>query len=39
MNALRKTLAASLLGIVGLLAQTAHAIDNSAIGQPGFREH
>jgi len=40
MNALRTTLAATVLGLGGLLVQTAaHAIDNSAIGKPEFREH
>ena len=40
MNALRTTLAATALGLFGLLVQTAaHAIDNSAIGKPEFREH
>ena len=40
MTALRTTLAATALGLFGLLVQTAaHAIDNSAIGKPEFREH
>ena len=39
MNTLRLTVAASLVGIGGLLAHPADAIDNSAIGQPEFREH
>ena len=40
MTALRTTLAATALGLSGLLVQTAaHAIDNSAIGKPEFREH
>jgi hypothetical protein len=40
MNTFRRTLAASVLGVGNLLPHTAtHAIDNSAIGQPEFREH
>jgi hypothetical protein len=40
MNAFRMTLAATALGLGGLLVHTtAHAIDNSAIGKPEFREH
>ena len=40
MNTPRKTLAATVLGLGCLLAYAAaHAIDNSAIGKPEFREH
>ena len=40
MNTARKTLAVTALGLGCLLAHAgAHAIDNSAIGKPEFREH
>ena len=40
MNAIRKTIVTTAFGIGSLFACTAiHAIDNSSIGKPEFREH
>ncbi len=39
MNALKTSLAAGMLALAGSLASVAQTIDNSAIGQPAFREH
>lgn len=39
MKALRTSLAAAVLALAGSLPSVAQTIDNSAIGQPAFREH
>ena len=39
LNSGKTTLAAGMLALAGSLASVAQTIDNSAIGQPAFREH